>query len=220
MDPMTRALQVFWILVAVAAGIAIAFLPAAAIARWILTPIDRAAKFREAPARFSIGDFLCLFAAIQIPLTAVFQLTGKETQETYWIFTVLTWIIAPVIWVACARALSKAGVTRSWHRFVFLALIMPLVYYGVIPFCVIGISFFALLFGAHIPIRLTASIWIVLAILFFASGLFVRRMLSKTDREDQPLAELDHQKEPARAAMHDGSDAVSRSIGSNGRSDC
>jgi hypothetical protein len=203
MDPMAQAVQVFGILVTVVAGIAVAFLPAAAIARWILTPIDRAAKFREAPARFSIGDFLCLFAAIQIPLTAVFQLTGKETQETYWIFTVLTWVIAPVIWVACARALSKAGVTRSWHRFVFLSLIMPLVYYGIIPFSVIGISFFGLFFGAQIPVRLTASIWIVLAVLFFVSGVFVRRMLSKADRKDRPAADVDEQNEFGGTAMHD-----------------
>ena len=74
-------LQVVWISAIVLLGIALAVAPIFWIARQILAPIDRAAKFRKAPVRFSIGDFLCLFLAIQIPLAAVHGFLGPDTME-------------------------------------------------------------------------------------------------------------------------------------------
>src|SRR3954470_22393727 len=83
-------------------GIMLAVAPITWIARQILSPIDRAAKFRKAPVRFSIGDFLCLFLAIQIPLAAVHHVAGEDTIGLYWTFTIITWLVAPVIWYAGA----------------------------------------------------------------------------------------------------------------------
>src|ERR1044072_6206492 len=108
-------LYLVWILAILVVGIALTLAPLIWIARRILSPIDRAAKFREAPVRFSIGDFLCLFLAIQIPLAGVYRFMGEATIVAYWTFTAITWIVAPVIWFACARALSKAQVTTSSH---------------------------------------------------------------------------------------------------------
>src|SRR5215212_5775602 len=133
MSNFSTLLTVIKLLAIVVAGILLAVAPATWIARLILSPIDRAAKFRRAPVRFSIGDFLCLFLAIQIPLAAVHRYLNEETMEAYWIFTIITWFVAHVIWYVGARTLSKAQVTASAPRFVFLGLIMPLVYYGLIP---------------------------------------------------------------------------------------
>ena len=94
-------------------GIVLAVAPIFWIARQILSPIDRAAKFRKAAVRFSIGDFLCLFLAIQIPLAAVHGFLGEDTMEAYWTFTLITWLVAPVIWYAGGRTLSKAQVTSE-----------------------------------------------------------------------------------------------------------
>jgi hypothetical protein len=106
--------------------------------RRILRPIDQAAKDRNAPFRFSIGDFLCLFWVVQLPLAFVFQLSDEETLTQYWLFTAVIWAVAPVVWFTCARALSKAGVSAGKHRFIFLAIVVPTVYYGLFPF--IGLS--------------------------------------------------------------------------------
>jgi TRAP-type C4-dicarboxylate transport system permease large subunit len=101
-------LQVLSFLALVVVGIALSLAPIVWIARRILAPIDRAAKFRQAPVRFSIGDFLCLFLAIQIPLAGAHRFIGEETMEYYWTFTIVTWLVAPVIWFVGARTLSKA----------------------------------------------------------------------------------------------------------------
>jgi hypothetical protein len=92
---MSELLFVALIIVALLAPIVI-------VGRWILGPIDRAARSREAPVRFSIGDFLCLFLAVQIPLAVIYQFVGAAEERVSWIFTIVTWKIAPVIWFSCA----------------------------------------------------------------------------------------------------------------------
>jgi hypothetical protein len=205
------------ILVAAIVGIPLTLAPLIWIARRILSPIDRAAKFREAPVRFSIGDFLCLFLAIQIPLAAVYQFMGETTIQAYWTFTIVTWLVAPVIWFAGARALSKAQVTTSSHRFVFLGLIMPLVYYGLVPFTLLGFAFLGpLVSETNTPFRGLVLAWCVLAILFFVSGRYVKWMLQQVRSSEPPISDREHENELFRAAMLDTSSAgpVHRSHGS------
>jgi hypothetical protein len=157
------------------------FAPIVFIGRWILTPIDRAAKLRIAPVRFSIGDFLCLFLALQLPLTAAYQIIDEEDRGPFWLFTIVSWIVAPTIWYACARALSKAGVMNGRHRFVFLGLIMPAVYYGLIPFTVLTVfGVVGLFLGNELGFQRNAWLvvsWLALASVYFFSGVFSRWML-------------------------------------------
>jgi hypothetical protein len=158
--------------------------------------------------RFSIGDFLCLFLAIQIPLAAVHGFLGPETMEAYWAFTIITWLVAPIIWYAGGQTLSKAQVTTGSHRFIFLGLIMPLVYYGLVPFTVLGLAFLAPLLG-HTPtqFRWMLLAWIVLASLFFISGRFVRWMLQQVPSDEPPISDRQHENELFGAAMLDTSSA-------------
>jgi hypothetical protein len=152
--------------------------------RRILGPIDRLAKARNAAFRFSIGDFLCLFWVVQIPLAFVFQLDAEETAIPYWVFTVMVWAVAPLVWITCARALSKAGIFAGIHRYIFLGLVVPIAYYGLFPF--IGLSWggIAVLTLEGIPgvlrHKLAAAIWTGLALALVMSGLYtpwlVRRM--------------------------------------------
>jgi hypothetical protein len=208
MSQLSILLDVVWILAIAVVGIALALAPLIWIARRILSPIDRAAKFRQAPVRFSLGDFLCLFLAIQIPLAAVYRFMGEATIGAYWTFTVITWLVAPVIWYAGARTLSKAQVTTNAHRFVFLGLIMPLVYYGLVPFTLLGLSFLAPLLG-HTPpqFRWMLFAWFVLSILFFISGRFVRWMLQQVESTQKLIRERQQEDELFRTAMLDTSSA-------------
>ena len=102
--------------------------------RWILGPIDRAAKRRISGPRISISDCLCLFVAVQLPLAFIRRIRSDETEAAFWSFAVLSWIVAPVIWISCARALSLGGITSGIHRFLFMALVLPVAYYGLVPF--------------------------------------------------------------------------------------
>jgi hypothetical protein len=199
-------LQAVWILAIAVASIALAVAPTIWISWRILSPIDRAAKFRKAPVRFSIGDFLCLFLAIQIPLAAVHRFWNEDTMEAYWTFTIITWFVAPVIWYAGARTLSKAQVTTNSHRFVFLGLIMPLVYYGLVPFTVLGLAFLAPLVGRmDTPFHWLLPTWFVLAALFVVSGRFVRWMLQQVPSDEPAISDRQHENELFRAAMFDTS---------------
>ena len=162
--------------------------------RRILRPIDQAAKNRNAPFRFSIGDFLCLFWVVQLPLTFVFQLSDEETLATYWIFTVVIWAVAPLVWVTCARALSKAGVSAGKHRFFFLAIVVPTVYYGLFPFIGLswaGIATFATE-GWQAIFRYQAQLfwWCGLAIALILSGFYSPWIVRYSDYES-PEYELD-----------------------------
>ena len=114
--------------------------------RWILGPIDRAAKGRHAPPRVSLSDFLCLFVAVQLPLAFASRLRSEETEQFFWALAAISWVVAPVIWILCARTLSRAGIT-SGHRFLFLAVVLPIVYYGLIPFILVALGAVARIAG-------------------------------------------------------------------------
>jgi len=194
--------EVLWGLAALVGVIALSFAPVLWLSTSILAPIDKAAKFRKAAVGFSIGDFLCLFLAIQLPLTAIYQFVRESGREAYWGFTTLTWLVAPFIWFACAHTLSRAQITNSWHRIVFLGLIMPLVYYGLIPFILLGIGLFLpvkLPFGLELPwMPLT---WLTLVALFFISGRYVKRMVKANPDGELPLADEAHEPELFSAAV-------------------
>ncbi len=164
--------------------LAVIFTPVFLIGRWILGPIDQAARQRQAPVRFSIGDFLCLFLAVQIPLTAVYQLIDEEVRGAFWVFTIISWIVAPTIWYACARALSKAGVLNGRHRFIFLGVVMPVVYYGLIPFVLLTVAAVIRLYVAEsTPLDKYAlwlvTVWLLLAGVFYLCGLLTRWMVRR-----------------------------------------
>ncbi len=149
-EAMRYYFQLVMVLVGVLAGIVAAFGPMICIARWILAPIDRAAKSRQAPARFSIGDFLCLFILIQIPLAAVSQLRDTDNERPLWMATTVVWILGTVIWFKGARTLSRAGVANGAHRFVYLGLVLPIVYYGVLPYTFLTCFGISIFFGNNI----------------------------------------------------------------------
>ncbi len=149
----------------------------------ILRPVDRAARERNLPFRFSMGDFLCLFWVVQLPLAYVFQMRGdgrrdsqNEVDQFYWILTAAVWAIAPLAWVTVARALSKAGVAAGVHRMIFLGIVLPTVYYGLFPF--MGMSI-AVIFGvlesgsdylaAH---RVLVTMWWLLGVSLLACGFY------------------------------------------------
>lgn len=139
--------QAFVVVATIAGILFIVITPLAWTIRRVLRPVDRAARERNLPFRFSLGDFLCLFWIVQLPLTFVFRFGGArdsdrpgddEVEQFYWILTAAVWVVAPLAWFTVARALSKAGVAAVLHRMIFLGLVLPIVYYGLFPF--IGIS--------------------------------------------------------------------------------
>jgi hypothetical protein len=161
--------------------------PIAWTVRRTLRPVDQAAKQGNEPFRFMVGDFLCLFWVIQLPLVAVAEIDATETPIYFWQFFALVWVLAPIVWVTCARALTKAGISGGLRRWIYLALIVPTVYYGLFPFIwlsmlLIGSTFF------HIPItivpmRAVVPWWITIGIALIAAGIYTPRMINQVTSE-------------------------------------
>jgi hypothetical protein len=184
---LSEGLLVTLAVIGVVAGLAAIFGPSLFAARWILAPIDRAAKSRQAPARFSLGDFLCLFVIIQIPLAAVFRIgDGNDENRSLWMPMVIVWILGTVIWYMGSRTLSKAGVRRTWVRSVYLGLILPLVYYGLLPFTILSVAGCGIFFEEGPIDWITprgVAIWLLFVLLFGASAWFTRWMLLAVDQD-------------------------------------
>jgi hypothetical protein len=156
------------------------------IGAWILSPLDRAARQMKAPVRFSISDFLCLFLAVQVPLTVVYLLIESDEPGTYWTFTFASWVVGPLTWYVCAQALSRAGVSRGLHRVLFLGGVLPVVYYGLI--LIVVLPFLAL--GARmrgdtamlIAMPPWVALWFVVALLLGASAYYTRWLARQSFR--------------------------------------
>lgn len=171
----------------------------------ILRPVDKAARERNLPFRFSMGDFLCLFWIVQLPLTFVFRLSGDQRDDSaemnqfYWILTGAVWLVAPLAWMTVARALSKAGVAAGMHRMIFLAVVLPTVYYGLFPFIAMSIAVMVGLMdkGARYfaENKSMSSLWILLGVSIIACGYYSPWMVRQVGYEVDRRAELDDEDE-------------------------
>ncbi|MEX2316237.1 MAG: hypothetical protein WD669_03730 [Pirellulales bacterium] len=157
------------------------------VGRWIVRPIDRAARIRGGAVQFSISDFLCLFLAIQIPLSAIHVLVRGEEKRMFWLFTIVTWIVGPLVWYICGRALSKAGVTHGKRRILFLGLVLPVVYYGLIPFAILpAMALWAMVTRDVIMasnLQGLGWVWVALGVLLAACGLYTRHLVRQVEME-------------------------------------
>lgn len=159
--------------------------------RRVLLPVDRAASERDLPFRFSMGDFLCLFWVVQLPLAFVYRIAGDETDQFYWSLTLCVWAVAPLAWYTVARALSKAGIAAGLHRMIFLGLVLPAVYYGLFPFIAMSIGGSLRLIGQEFSFSSQnlslAVLWCMLGIALVACGFYspwmVRHAVTKIDEE-------------------------------------
>jgi hypothetical protein len=98
---------------------------------WVLGPLERAARTRRGAIQFSLADFLCLFVLVQLPLGAVHGLTSHASERSAVLgFDLLAAGIAVVGWLAGIQLLSNAGIRAPWHRFIALAVVMPITIFG------------------------------------------------------------------------------------------
>ena len=154
-------------------------------AAWILRPLDVAAKGRNLPLQFTLGDFLGLVFLIQLP-TGALLLDNRLT----WFFVVFGWFAFGLMWLAGVQTLSRAGVRNPWHRALFVGIVIPGAVAGSMAFVpLLGAS----LFGAIGPPQMDPGTWLLtvaatvgLGFVLFALGLATRRMLAARGRPKRP----------------------------------
>jgi len=153
----------------------------------ILGPLDQAARRRRGPTQFTMLDFLCLIFLIQLPmglLQATFvrgsELGGAAGRVLY----VVGAVIGGLMWWVSVRQLSGAGVTLTAHRGGFLALVLPVAFFGSIAMIVLAVLLvnevgLAWQLSPNVPYILTAMG--LLAVAFYCSARYTRWIVRQSD---------------------------------------
>jgi hypothetical protein len=182
---------VLWFTVAVAAMAAL-FLSLYLPIRWVLGPLDRAAKNRRYPIQFSLADFLCLFVQIQL-LLAWPALAFRESQDKTAMACVTVLVVGLVllIWWTGVHTLSRAGVHGTFGRAFTLTVSIPFGYAFSIAIPMLPFVIFALFQERHEPIvglaGVLSLIEVAVIVLVVVLGFVTRRILATALQEEEPM---------------------------------
>jgi hypothetical protein len=117
------------LLVILMVAIAIGFgtpIGTAIVAKWIVGPVDDAARARSAPARFYMIDALAFITLFQVALVfPTWALREGVEKQLVWPLGLLITGAAVAFWVGAIRALSRAGVHQSLRRAIFVLFVLP-----------------------------------------------------------------------------------------------
>jgi len=98
------------------------------LGRWVLRPLDEAAKGRAHPMQFTIADFLCLFVLLQVSTAMVYWGLGPPTRATIsamWCIGLFAWAANVTFWLKGVEVMSRAGIRTPWRRSAFLLFVWP-----------------------------------------------------------------------------------------------
>lgn len=102
------------------------------LAVWVLRPVDRAARLRQAPAQFTLADFLCLFYLAALPTGCLRWMAGGMGEGGVGCFAVFAWTACGLLWWTAVQTLSRAGITHTGHRAALLAFVVPTTVLGAV----------------------------------------------------------------------------------------
>jgi hypothetical protein len=155
-----------------------------AIGLWIVGPLDRAARHRMGPTQFTMVDFLSLMFLFQLPMAALRGWASIRENSAVFVFYVFGWLATSAMWALSVRTLSRAGIEKTWHRGIFLALVLPAAYFGSIVFTAIVALGSISLFVRDRPWSNAPAMLVVaggLLLAFFLSARFVRKMVTVSE---------------------------------------
>lgn len=170
-------------------GLGVALAALIGIGRYILGPLDQAARKYMRPTQFTMVDFLSLMFLFQLPMAALHARFDVQHEPQVWIFDIFGWIACTLMWSFSVGTLSRAGIEKTWQRGVFLAFVLPVTYFGSIVFI---FTLFVATIGLVVERRapLGAAMLVVgilggLALAFYLSARFVRKMVAESEEAKQ-----------------------------------
>ena len=112
---------------------AICWLAPAAVISWGLghlyfAPLNEPNVLFAIDNRFRISDLIVLAVHLQVVIALAVGLTGRESIEFSIAMIAILGLLIVFWWFNGVRMLARAGVTYTWHRWIFLGVIMPLAY--------------------------------------------------------------------------------------------
>lgn len=100
-------------------------------ARFILAPILQATKKKPAVFRFYISDFFSMTLMLALPAFFISRAGDQALSRLSIVVLCVGSVIALWAWVRGASKLSSINVESPFKRFVFLAIILPIVILGI-----------------------------------------------------------------------------------------
>jgi hypothetical protein len=159
-------------------------------ARWVLGPLDRAAKNHQHPRQFTLADFLCLFVQIQLTLAGP-ALAFRQMEDKATVAKIAAVIIGLVllVWWTGVRTLSRAGVHDTLGRALTLTVAIPFGYAFSIAVSILPIGVVASLADGPRPNLALAGILflaeLAIILLVIALGYMTRRILATAQRQGE-----------------------------------
>ena len=153
--------------------------------RWVLGPLDRAARNRSYPVQFSLADFLCLFVQAQLVLAGPALLfRTMEVKTSAAMVSVLIVALVLVVWWTGVRTLSRAGVHGTLGRAFTLTIAIPFGFAGAAAIPLLGISFLYTARASGLPAAGFCGLCTVPILgLEWLLGIATRRVLASSDRK-------------------------------------
>ena len=160
------------------------------IGRYILGPLDAAARHRRRPTQFTLADFLALMFLFQLPV-ALIRLIVQHEPPGMGLLYGFAWVASSLMWGLSVQTLSRAGIVTPWRRVVFLSAVLPIAYFGSVGF--LG----AALLGAGIilfnggGLGTTGFWWLIavgaiMPVGFYWAACFVRTMVASSQHDEMP----------------------------------
>lgn len=105
-----------------------AFLMLGLLGKWIVGPMDRAARDVAAPTQFFMTDIVGLVLLLQIVTLLPAWIMHADADESNRAYAAgaFCWLAAGALWWASIESLSRAGVRRRWKRVLFSIFVLPL----------------------------------------------------------------------------------------------
>lgn len=175
-----------------------------ALGHLYFAPLNEPTALFKTDTRFRISDLIVLAVHLQIVVGIAVSLTNRDAVGMTVTFITIFGTLIAFWWFTGIRMLSRAGVTYTWHRWIFLGLIMPLGYLStlqlVASFLTIPLSLGLLIqasVDAHLLDALVATTVLLLSLtsigMIYGSRTFCRQMVERArqERADRDGIEFD-----------------------------
>lgn len=106
----------------------------------VFSPLRRAERAIGRELRFSLADLVALFVHFQCSAAVVLLLLPGEQTSLRIVWIAFAWLVALAWWIHGLQLLSEAGAERIPHRLLFLTVVAPVGYVGVLLFAPLALS--------------------------------------------------------------------------------
>jgi len=149
--------------------------------KWVLGPLDRAARGRRGPTQFFLADMFSLFVLVQVPLAMILGNARGLEAPSILALTVTAGVLvagAGSVWWFGVRTLSRAGIGVVWQRFIVVSAVIPVAFVGSLS--VVFLPLFAMGLG---------NIWLILVeiiviCVLYGLGRFVRWIVATAEARE------------------------------------